>query len=199
MTELSSFLSDPCYHGSLTSNITSFRVGSHFGSRTAALGAAAVKYFESHDRLVTGRLYEVSLRISVPECVVTDDWGRPTYFALLAKLAADVPEFRFLKPASDEARAKMNDVSNYGLQGAKKGAEDFSLNVIREAVSTTGIKAVAYPNIVEGGRTTLSISVLDPAIIEATVEEPLSTEELADGAKFLSAQRQLMLQNRNAH
>lgn len=195
--ELHNLLSTPCYHGSLNSEITKFRDGSHFGSRIAALGAASAKFYDAGGAPATGMLYGVTLNISQDECLVTSDWGRPTHLALLAHLSTKVPDLEYLRHKADEARAKLGDTARYGWEGAKRESEAFSLNVIREVVEATGMKAVVYTNIVEGKQNGLSISVLDPTIIQVTSREPLSSEVLADGAKFLSEQRQSMFRNLN--
>ncbi|OYD77443.1 UNVERIFIED_ORG: hypothetical protein BDU10_2547 [Burkholderia sp. CF145] len=197
-SELHNLLSAPCYHGSLNSEITKFREGSHFGSRIAALGAASAKFYDAGGAPATGALYGVTLNINPDECLVTGDWGRSTHLGLLAHLATKVPDLEYLRLKVDEAKVKLGDTARYGWEGAKRESEAFSLNVILEVVEATGIKAVAYTNIVEGERNSLSISVLDPTTIEVTSRESLSSEVLADGAKYLSEQRQLTFQNRNA-
>ncbi|MGI4858970.1 MAG: hypothetical protein ACRYHA_19035 [Janthinobacterium lividum] len=210
---LESIYNTDFYHGSMTENIKSFNIFSHFGSLDAALAAASVKYqLLDSKRDKTGFLYKVRLNPSKTRIEKVDDFGNPNPLSVLAALAELGDKVHVFK-GLEEARRQAVEHKGKGRRGIEslgiadttekytKEALDMATKAIAEvrygvrnnAASADVVNALAYENNIEGEDGALSICVLDPSIITLIEVVKLTQKQLEDAWSLVSEERRKTL------
>ena len=169
--EYSNFMNDQTsywYHGSLTNNILKFQRLTHFGSMLSAADAVARKYLESkqfpsnfikdYHKGEPG-YYRVELFITENNCLSLKDWGAPDLRGIVVRLAkyyADDGDSIFEGLKRKLLKDNCSKLPDSELIGADR---------IFQELECRNIKAIKYPNMIEGNGNETSICVVDPSII----------------------------------
>lgn len=122
-------------------------------------------------------LYHVRVLLAEPEFLDVGDWGAPHCIALADKLKDCIQ----LGSDSSEMEALRRELVHKKNTG--KEWRNYGFNEIALRLQARGIKALRYPNVVEGLLDSPSLCVISPASIKLLSFVTLDDEELEAASK----------------
>ncbi|ABF09039.1 hypothetical protein Rmet_2160 [Cupriavidus metallidurans CH34] len=163
------------YHGSLSESITVFDDFTHFGTRDAAIAAAAAKaYAQPGSIRPTAYLYCVQIQVSDSQIhkVETGDWGDPTLYSTCRTLL-NTQRFPELKDIELQARKIREGRSRQ----SKIDAEKYLIRAMADALQDR-VGAFEYTNKVEDERSQSLLVVRGANVVRHGKVEKIEQSQL---------------------